>query len=88
MDHMDVLHLVANLSRILGEKHLLEELELIGWRGITHHPVEFFQGYLSVFKDQWDYHDKIATLKNDITGIANLHGFDIVGDEIVDIVPR
>lgn len=89
MDQKDIQHIVASLSRIIGEKNLLNELDAIGWRGIENHPVEFFRGYLAEFENDSDEKkDKIDLIRNDIRNIANLYGFDLREDEFEDIVPR
>lgn len=87
MDTKDILHIVASLSRIIGEKNLLNELDAIGWRGIESHPVEFFQGYLSEFTEE-SVGGRIKMIRDDINRVANLYGFDLNDDEFTDIVPR
>lgn len=89
MDQKDIQHIVASLSRMIGEKNLLNELDAIGWRGIESHPVEFFRGYLAEFEDDSDEkQDRINLIRDDISNIANLYGFNLREDEFEDIVPR
>lgn len=89
MDQKDIQHIVASLSRIIGEQVMLDELDAIGWRGIESHPVEFFRGYLAEFEDDSDEKkDMINLVRDDINNIANLYGFTLREDEFEDIVPR
>lgn len=88
MDHKDVLHIIATLSQKIGAGCLLDELDNIGWRGIESHPVEYFQGYISEWKDNDDREDRLGLIVTDIENIAANYGFELAGDEFVDIVPR
>lgn len=87
MDSKDILHIVASLTRMIGEKNMIEGLDNVGWRGIESHPVEFFQGYLGEFDDS-SIDGAINMIRDDINRIGNWHGFDLNDDEFVDIVPR
>lgn len=88
MDSKDVLHVVATLSRTIGEDNMVQELDEIGWRGIKSHPVEFFKSYLIEFDHEDDLEDKIELILADMSNIGVHFGLELNGDEFVDIVPR
>lgn len=89
MDSKAVLHIVATLTRMIGEKNMVEDMDNIGWRGIESHPVEFFRGYLAEFDDDSiDGKLKIDLVVADMKNIARNYHLDIDGDDIIDLVSR
>lgn len=88
MDAKDILHIAANLARLIGEDDLVKGMESIGWRGIEDHPVAFIKGYMEEYVDHKDYQVAIDGMKLDLTRIADSHGYALEGDEFVQIFDR
>lgn len=84
MDKKDTLHIIATLTRLIGEEKMLEELNAIGWRGIESHPVEFFQGYISELDGEFEQ-ERIELITSDLHHIGRQYGYKLEGDEFVSI---
>lgn len=87
IDTKAVLHIIATLTRMIGEDNMVQEMDAIGWRGVKSHPLAFFRSYLEEFEDD-DRQDRAELILADMKNIANNYALDIDGDEIIDMVPR
>ena len=82
-------NLLVNMTALkLGKDAFIDALDAIGWRGdYAANPQDFLKKYIdnmaSIYREEAD-----NLVRKDMIHALNLYGFDLIGNEIVDIVPR
>lgn len=80
--------LIETAANKIGYSLFIEELDAIGWRGnYAQNPIKFLMDYINNNIDE-DNLEAEQIVRGDMIHILNLYGFDFIGNEIVDIVPR
>lgn len=83
----DLLSVLLDLQKHIGEKDLVTALNACGWLSLSFAPASYFQGYFAAM-DWKQEPERLETIYNDVKNVANLYGFDIDGYNLIDIVPR
>lgn len=79
--------LVSETIAKVGKRNFVMEMDAIGWRGdYDRTPQSFLMNYIKNNDQDFDEADEIV--RNDMIVILNSYGYDLNGEEIVDIIAR